>query len=94
MTNTDYLYIRKTIIAVVIGVVASAILTATAFYFSTTNTLVNINQRLDKQELDLLEKIDRREFERFIFHCDKREAAIERKFESIDAKLDWLIKNR
>jgi hypothetical protein len=94
MTNLDYLHIKKVLIASVIAVFVSASVTALAFYYSTTSTLMNMNNRLDQQESLIEKKVDQREFETFIHSCDKREAAIERKFESIDNKLDWLIKNR
>jgi hypothetical protein len=93
MTNSDYLQFKKVLIGSVIAVIFSAGMTALAFYYSTTNTLINFNKRLDQHEQAIQDKVDRREFDRFLYECEKRENAIEKKFDAIDSKLDWLIKN-
>jgi hypothetical protein len=94
MTNNDYLQFKKVLIGSVIAVILSAGMTALAFYYSTTNTLINVNKRLDQHDQAIQLKLERREFDRYLYECEKRESAIEKKFDAIDEKLDWLIKHK
>jgi elongation factor P hydroxylase len=94
MTNQDYHDFKKAIIIAIAGIIISAIATSVAFYFSTTNAQINHDQLLQRLESEMPARLERREFERYMYECERRDAARDKKFEQIDQKLDWLIKNR
>jgi hypothetical protein len=94
MTNTDFSQFRKILFSSVISVLLTAGGTALAFYYSTTNTLANISSRLEGNEAAIRAKVDLREYENFVRACERRDEQSTRRFEIIDQKLDYLIRNQ
>jgi hypothetical protein len=91
MTASDFNHFRRALISAVIGVIISAIVTGFVFYFSSTASIQEILRTLERHQNSINSKVDKREFDRHRYDTDKREAVIDRKFESIDHKLDKII---
>jgi hypothetical protein len=91
MTNNEYLHFKKVLWGSVAAVIVTAFATAVAFYFSTIHNIQTLNKTAEKHEYLIDDKIGRREFDRFRYDYDIHCNNIDRKFESIDNKLDRLI---
>ena len=91
MTNADLLTFRKVLISTVLGVVVTAIMTATAFYYSAQESLKTLKERQDQHDRMLNQKLDASIFQDFQTRCAMKDAQIERRLERMDDKLDRLI---
>jgi len=94
MTSDQYLYFRKVLWGSVAAVIVASVTTAVAFYFSTIQSIQSLNKTIERHEILLDSKIGRREFDRFQYDYDRHCSTVERKFETIDQKLDRLILNQ
>ena len=94
MSTDQYLHFKKVLWGSVSAVIVASITTAVAFYFSTIHSIQALDKAIQRHEMILDGKIDRREFDRFRFDYDRHCSTVERKFEIIDQKLDRLILNQ